>query len=157
MRHLTAVDRPAAVPATIPEDAVIDLRDGSVSAPPRRRSPAPAPSLPGSAAAADEATHRRLRVTAVVALAVLNGLDLLTTSAFMREGVPEGNPLAAAGLEHGWVGPFKLAVLAVLLARVLRRPPSLGSTCLLWFVTGVYAMVICVNVMIVRSVGGTLL
>ena len=133
--------------------AVIDLRDRA----PADTSPIP-PAAPAAddPASAEERAHLRLRIAAVLALVVLNAFDLITTRAFMRAGVPEGNPIAAAGLEAGWVAPFKFAALALLLVGVARRPPRIGSTALLWFVTGLYAMVVCVNLMIVREVGGSL-
>jgi hypothetical protein len=108
-----------------------------------------------SGAAIDEVTHRRWRIGAVVALIVLNALDLLTTHAFLEAGVPEANPIAAAGLAGGWVGPLKAALLGLLLARVLRRQPRIGSTCAMWFVTGLYTVVVFVNYQLVRAVGGT--
>ena len=125
------------------DDLVIDLRDPTPAAVPRLL--------------ADDEHHRLVRVIALSALIVLNLLDIVTTSAFLQAGVPEGNPIAAAGIEAGWIGMAKAGLLLALGVRILNAKPRLSSTCALWFVTGVYAAVVAVNLTALHAAGGSLL
>ena len=125
------------------DDLVIDLRDPTPAAVPRLL--------------ADDEHHRLVRVIALSALIVLNLLDIVTTSAFLQAGVPEGNPIAAAGIEAGWIGMAKAGLLLGLGVRVLNGRPRLSTTCALWFVTGVYAAVVFVNMAALHAAGGSLL
>ena len=132
------------------EHLVIDLRDAAPAAPAQASTTPATPLL-------DDETHRLVRVIALSALIVLNLLDIVTTSAFLQAGVPEGNPIAAAGIEAGWIGVAKAGLLLALGVRILNVKPRLSSTCALWFVTGVYAAVVAVNVAALHAAGGTLL
>ena len=131
-------------------EAVIDLRDGGAA--PKPAAPASVPGLD-----LDEERHRAIRVAALALLIVLNMLDIVTTSAFLRAGVPEGNPIASLGIEAGWIGFAKAGLLLALGIRVLDGRPRLASTCAMWFVVGVYAMAICVNLAALHAAGGSLL
>jgi hypothetical protein len=139
------------------DQAVIDLRDGVEHDPAPASAPAPAPAAGGTRLLADDEWHRTVRVIALALLILLNLLDIVTTSAFLRAGVSEGNPVAALGIESGWIGFVKAGLLLGLGIRVLDGKPRLASTCGLWFVTGVYATVVCVNVLALRAAGGSLL
>ena len=125
------------------DDLVIDLRDPAPAAVPRLLS--------------DDERHRFVRVVGFSALLVLNLLDIVTTAAFLDAGVAEGNPIAAAGIEAGWIGMAKAGLLLGLGVRVLNGRPRLSTTCALWFVAGVYAAVVCVNVAALHAAGGSLL
>lgn len=97
--------------------------------------------------------HRQARLLAVGLLVVLNVADLLTTRAFLAAGALEGNPVGAFLLDRGWAGLAKGILLLLLGIRVLRAEPRVGTTSALWFVVGVYATVITVNLMALRSLG----
>ena len=126
--------------ALIRDGVVIDLRDrGSTVAD------------PVAAAAAFERRHRDVRLLAVALLVLLNVADLVTTNAFLDAGVPEGNPLGEFLISRGWVGWVKAGILLALTLRILQRPPRLGTTAALWFVTGVYAAVVLVNLMVLNA------
>ena len=131
-------------------EVVIDLRDGGGA--PEPTAPASTPGLE-----LDEERHRAVRVAAVALLIVLNMLDIVTTSAFLEAGVPEGNPIASMGIEAGWIGFVKAGLLLALGIRALDGRPRLASTCAMWFVVGVYAMAICVNLVALQAAGGSLL
>lgn len=140
---------------------VIDLRDGATTAAPTATAaastaPVAAPVAPAAPAVPDERTHRTLRLVALGLLVVLNALDILSTEAFLRAGVEEGNPLAVAAVEGGWMIYVKAALLIGLGYRFVRRPPTLGSTCVVWCVVGIYCTVVYVNLLVLRTVGGSL-
>ena len=149
-----------ATETTIGDDVVIDLRDGPPAGDlvviPDPATPATAPAPAPADLLADERRHRTIRLVALGLLVVLNALDILTTEAFLRAGVKEGNPIAVAAVEGGWMIYVKAVLLLGLGVRFARRRPTLGSTCVAWFVVGIYCMVVYVNLMVLRAAGGTL-
>jgi hypothetical protein len=114
--------------------AVIDLRD----------TPATTISVPVRAI-------RAARVAAVLALVLLNIADLVTTRMFLNRGLEEGNGLSWVLIQNGSMPWVKSAILAALAWRVLRSVPSLGTTCAMWFVVGLYAMTIFINSLAIAS------
>lgn len=96
---------------------------------------------------------RELRAIGVALLIVLNVADIVTTAAFLDAGAAEGNPLADALITSGWIGWIKAALLLALGLRVLRGRPRLATTCMLWFVVGVYTTVVTLNLVAVRALG----
>jgi hypothetical protein len=109
----------------------------------------------------------RSHLRAVVVIAVLNGLDILTTVLCLRAGGVEGNPLAQVMLDYNLLWPSKVALplLAVVLVVAhdqieawgrAHRPRWLPRTNLpdlsrfavhnlAWFVAGIYALVVVLN------------
>ena len=100
-----------------------------------------------------ERRHRQARVAGVALLVALNILDLLTTRAFLEAGLAEGNVIGAMFIESGTIALVKAALLLGLAWRVVKAPPRLGTSCALWFVVGIYAAVVTVNTLALRSLG----
>lgn len=100
-----------------------------------------------------ERRHRQSRLGALGLLVVLNVADLITTRAFLAAGAIEANPLGAFLIDRGWVGWVKGLLLLGLGIKVLRSPARVGTTSMLWFVVGVYATVVTVNLMALRALG----
>jgi hypothetical protein len=115
---------------------VIDLRD---------------PATPAATVVIPVRAMRAVRMTAVIALVVLNIADLVTTRIFLDRGLEEGNGLSWVLIQNGSMPWVKSAILAALAWRVLRSVPSLGTTCAMWFVVGLYAMTIFINSLAIAS------
>lgn len=96
--------------------------------------------------------HREARFLAMVLLILINGLDLLTTQAFLDRGVNEGNPLAEFLIGRGSVGAVKLAILISLCLAMYRARPKLATTCAMFTVVGFYACEVTVNVLALASI-----
>lgn len=127
-----------------PGAAVIDLTDAALGA-----------GGPTVIAARHEAVHaghlRTARMWAVVALALLNAADLLTTAAFIRRGGVEGNPVAEVLMGSGMHGAVKAAVVCALGWRAYHAPATLRTTAAMWAAVGFYVCVICVNSMTIAA------
>lgn len=89
----------------------------------------------------------RCHLHAVIAIAVLNGLDLLTTKLALDQGHTEGNPLAALLLRNPWaLVACKVLLVAILVAAALtHRRVLVRHVAAAWFVAGVYALVVVLN------------
>jgi len=96
--------------------------------------------------------HREARFLAMVLLITLNGLDLLTTQAFLDRGVNEGNPLAEFLIGRGSVGAVKLAILIGLCLAMYRARPKLSTTCAMYAVAGFYTCAVTVNLLALASI-----
>lgn len=125
---------------------VIDLRDDPTG-PIVGRSP----SASASTYERRDATQRA-RFIAVVAIAVLNVFDLITTYAAIAEGAHEGNPLVAWAISSPLVGVAKVLVcgtliLGAVIASRTRRVVSLPALCAAWAVVGIYSLVVLLNVL----------
>jgi hypothetical protein len=112
------------------DDLVIDLRDSPENAPVSAR------------------TLERMRWVGLVLLVVLNIGDLVTTKMALHGGAIEGNPFSSMLISHGAINPAKFLTLAVLAWCISRTPPRLFSTVAVWFVAGVYTMVIASNLLV---------
>ena len=127
------------------DDLVIDLRDSALG----QRTAIVTKTVP------DSNTKERLRIAAmvaVIALVVLNLADVITTHAFLSAGVDEGNPVGRLLIGSHTMEIAKAAVLIILGRRAWKGQIQLGAVCAMWFVTGVYACAICVNLMVLRAV-----
>ena len=100
-----------------------------------------------------ERRHRQARLAGVALLVVLNVLDLVTTKAFLEAGLSEGNLVGALFIESGTIAYVKALLLLALAWRVVKAPPRVGTSCALWFVVGVYAAVITINTLALRTLG----
>lgn len=116
------------------DDVVIDLRDSPHDASVSTR------------------TLERMRWVGLVMLVVLNIGDLVTTKLALHGGAIEGNPLSSALISHGAINPAKFLTLAVLAWCISRTPPRLFSTVAVWFVAGVYTMVIASNLLVYANI-----
>ena len=95
-------------------------------------------------------TDRRLTRThlhAVIAIAALNALDLVTTKLALDRGATEGNPVAAFMLTYpGLLIASKVLLCAGLLAgALLHREITQRLLAAAWFVPGVYSLVVVLN------------
>ncbi len=135
--------RSATSPSLDPKGpAVIDLREPRADA-----------SSTGGDVATELRQHRRIRLAGLVALVVLNALDVLTTYRALEAGATEANPVGAFFIDTGLLPWAKLAVLVFLGVKTLRAEPKLATTSALWFVVGVYAMAIVSNTLSLRHLG----
>ncbi len=128
----------------------IDASDGVVI---DLREPATAAFNPATTQTIDRQVHRRVRLAGVTALVALNALDVFTTYRALDAGAQEANPVGAFLIDRGMLPWVKLAVLAVLVLRTTKSEPKLGTTCALWFVVGVYSMVIVINAFTLHAHG----
>ena len=128
------------------DDLVIDLRDSVLG----QRTAILTKTVPSGSD-----THERLRIAAmvaVIALVALNLADVVTTRAFLSAGVSEGNPVGRLLITSHTMEIAKAVVLLILGRRAWKGQIKLGAVCAMWFVTGVYACAICVNLMVLRAV-----
>lgn len=112
------------------DELVIDLRDPPEQPPVTAR------------------TIERMRWVGLVLLIILNIGDLVTTKMALHGGAIEGNPFSSMLISHGALNPAKFLTLAVLAWCISRTPPRLLSTVAVWFVAGVYTMVIASNLLV---------
>lgn len=97
------------------------------------------------------AVLQRAALVALVAIAVLNVADVVTTRALLGRGATESNPLAGLLLGGYRVEAVKFAALAVLGFRFHRNPsPSVGRVAAAWFVAGFYFLTVVSNLLILR-------
>ncbi len=89
---------------------------------------------------------RRAGVVALVALAVLNVADVITTRLLLGRGGIELNPIADRLLRSNLALVVKLGIVIVLGAHFIRRRPSLNVVCTMWMVVGVYALVVTLGI-----------
>jgi hypothetical protein len=91
---------------------------------------------------------RRYRIGALVALVVLNVIDLVMTRRFLADHAGDANPLARLMVGQGLMPWAKGGLLLALGSVVLRSKPKISSTCAMWFVVGVYCTALSVNAMV---------
>jgi hypothetical protein len=96
------------------------------------------------------------RFVAVVVIAVLNVIDLITTYVAISHGAHEGNPVVAWMISSHVVVLAKIGlcgslIFGVITARNRRRRVSLLSLCMAWAVVGVYSLVVVINSLTVWS------
>ena len=125
--------------------AVIDLRDDIVQRAIETGDTALLVERWADRRATEAERHRLARVIGLALLIVLNLVDLISTGMFLERGLEEGNPVACALIQDGSIGWVKSGLLLLLGVRVLASRPRLATTCALWFVTGLYAAVVAVN------------
>lgn len=105
----------------------------------------------------ERAVVDRSRLRAVVLIAVLNVLDIVTTTAALRMGADEGNPVAAFLIDRHLLVPAKVVLCGTVVAGIRyrrRRPVRLPS--FEWLVVGVYTLVVTLNtITITQLAGGT--
>lgn len=110
----------------------------------------------GASVEGPEAVGRRVRqltVLAVVALAVLNATDTVTTHWLLSHapaGAVEANPLAKVLLANGSLLAVKMVLIAALGVAVLRDRPKLGLLAGTWLACGLYLAAVLSNVLILR-------
>jgi len=101
---------------------------------------------------------QRSAVVAVVALAVLNIIDVAsTTIALSLAGhngarLVEGNPLARLLIPNGRVEIVKVVVIAALVLNTVRRPVTVGIHAALWAVVGIYIATIVNNLAAIATI-----
>lgn len=98
----------------------------------------------------------RVRTTTFVALgalAVLNGLDVVTTHVILTHGAVESDPLSAILLASKALLWVKLGIIALLGLKVAHSRPHLGVMAAACFAAGIYAAAVLSNVLIMRLVG----
>ena len=77
---------------------------------------------------------------------ILNVLDLLTTYWAIHLGAHEGNPIVKFMLDSYAIIPLKLGVCALMLWTAFKRDvQDLRLLCVVWFVAGVYTLVVVLN------------
>jgi len=131
--------------------ALIDLRDETVRQAIERGDTSALVERWAHRRAGEWERHRLARVIGFALLILLNVLDLISTSMFLERGHEEGNPLAAAMIEGGHIPWAKSIILLLLGIRVLTSRPRLATTCALWFVVGIYATVVALNLTAVAA------
>ena len=100
----------------------------------------------------------RSAVVAVVALAVLNIIDVVsTTIALSLAGhnglrLVEGNPLARLLIPNGRVEVVKVVVIAALVLNTVRKPVTVAIHAALWVVVGIYIATIVNNLAAIATV-----
>lgn len=89
---------------------------------------------------------RRLIVSALVALVVLNIADVVTTRMVLHSvrGV-EQNPVSRALLRGDRVEIAKAVILAALALETWRRRATVGWACALWWAAGFYTLTVVNN------------
>jgi len=102
---------------------------------------------------------RRSGVFAVAALAVLNIIDVISTTIALslsgRDGIRlvEGNPLARLLIPNGRVEVIKVVVITALVLNTVRKPVTVGIHAALWVVVGIYAATIVNNLAAIATIG----
>jgi hypothetical protein len=97
---------------------------------------------------------RTAALLGLVVLAALLGADLLVRDALLHRHAGELNPLGRALVGVGGAGLLKVALIAGLMAVVLRqRVTQLRMVCAVWTVAGVYVTVVVVNAYTLRAAG----
>ena len=99
---------------------------------------------------------QRSRLAAVIAIALLNTFDLITTYVAIAAGAHEANPVVAWMISSRVVVVFKVAICAsliigALLARRRRHRVTLTGLCTAWAVVGVYSLVVVLNTLTVLA------
>ena len=100
----------------------------------------------------------RSAVVAVVVLAVLNIIDVVsTTIALSLAGhnglrLVEGNPLARLLIPNGRVEVVKVVVIAALVLNTVRKPVTVAIHAALWVVVGIYIATIVNNLAAIATV-----
>ncbi len=142
---------PDDLPIDRPVEMVVDLRSGEAVIDLRADRTGPIVGRSPSAVAYErrDATQRA-RFVAVVVIAVLNVLDLVTTYAAIAAGAHEGNPLVSWAISSPLVAVAKVLVcgtliLGALIASRTRRVVSLPALCAAWAVVGIYSLVVLLN------------
>lgn len=95
---------------------------------------------------------RSVTLVAVLALAVLNVADVLTTRLILAHGAVEADPLSALLLQGGALLWAKVLILAALFVAVLTRRPRVGVMALACGAAGMYATAVVSNLLILRMV-----
>lgn len=96
----------------------------------------------------------RLQVAAklaVIALIVLNFVDIVLTNAFLQKGLNEGNALMRGVVGDWRMAAIKFAIIIPLAWRTWTRKPSLAFACVLWSAVGWYVLSAYVNWEVLRA------
>ncbi len=112
------------------------------------RVPTPAAATPVRTEPETATVPSSLVVTAAVAIVALNLLDILTTQLALAAGASEGNPIASLFVHHF---PIFVAIkvlvpgMVALRMYVIRTKATPMLLAAMWWVVGVYSMVITIN------------
>lgn len=90
---------------------------------------------------------RRSHLWAATAIALLNGLDIVTTRLVLDRGGIEANPIAELLIEWDFLGPLKLLLVVTTAAGAYFHRSTLRLVNAAWFVAGIYVLVIVSNLM----------
>lgn len=93
----------------------------------------------------DEPRELWLRSVLGVAILLLNMGDVITTQMTLARGAVEINPLSAWLIEHGMLGPTKIAVAAFIAVAALAVSSRRRLSVPLSVVAGIYATVVMGN------------
>ena len=93
---------------------------------------------------------RNLTLVALVAIAVFNVGDVITTHMLLNRRAIEANPLASTLVGSGVLLWVKLALVFLALLITLRLRPRMGLLVFAWFVAGIYATAVLSNALILR-------
>jgi hypothetical protein len=130
---MSTFPRPEGHPAGLVEEGVPMLAERS-SAPERRR---------------DDREFRKLGVVGLALLGLFNAADLLTTSRALRSGrATELNPTGRFLLHTGTAGLAKSIILLLVGFLLVRYRPRPFTMAFIWFMTGLYAMVVASNIIV---------
>lgn len=93
---------------------------------------------------------RIVTLVAIGALVVFNGADVVTTHMLLAHRGVEANPLSSLLLASQSLLWTKLAILAVLGARVVHGRPRLGVMGVACFAAGIYATAVISNLLVLH-------
>ncbi len=138
---------------------LIDLRDAPtvrLSGPPVLERSSDAEGIAGPHGIERRDATQRARYVAVIVIAVLNILDIITTYIAISMGAHEGNPIVAWMISSRFIIFAKILtcgglIFGALLASQRRRRVTLPGLCIAWAVVGVYSLVVLLNTLNVLS------
>ena len=90
---------------------------------------------------------RQSHLWAATAIALLNGLDIVTTRLVLDRGGVEANPIADFLITWQLLGPLKLLLVASTAAGAYFAMTTMRLVNAAWFVSGIYVLVIVSNLM----------
>jgi hypothetical protein len=97
---------------------------------------------------------RAVTLAALVALAFLNGADIVTTHLLLGHRGVEANPLSSLLLASQSLLWVKLGILALLGLKVLNSRPRLGVMGAACFAAGIYATAVLSNLLVLHLAAG---
>lgn len=93
-----------------------------------------------------DASLRKSNRIGIVAVIILNILDIVTTYWALSLGASEGNPLSSFLISSHLLIPSKILVVGAIVYAVLTdQDPTVRSNSMLWWVVGVYSLTILLN------------
>jgi Domain of unknown function (DUF5658) len=90
---------------------------------------------------------KRWMLRGAVILLAIQVIDLISTFILLSRGLAEMNPIAAPLLDSHWIIPVKFAIAGYFAWQAWTKEATAERVALIWWITGIYTIVVSLNLL----------